>query len=302
VATPLAALSLLPGWYNRLLWAGIAVAIAYLVTRFARWWVGRIANVDDGEPHMRLRQRRRETAADILTTAVRYLVVVIASFTLLGIFVRNTLAAVGGATLVMIIVGFGFQRLLIDMVAGFLVLFEGWYGVGDFVTLQPMALSGVVEEFGLRTTVLRSLNGDRLFVPNGQIMAASRAPQGFRRYSVELLTHDREAANRAIEEAARSRAGGQARFLQPPHVVDESEVSDGVWLVRARCDVPPTMEWLAESLLPARLRTQLQDDGLLADPIVYTLDESAISRYEQRTVLDVSEPGSGRRRILSRRR
>ncbi|HET7567061.1 MAG TPA: mechanosensitive ion channel family protein [Gaiellaceae bacterium] len=287
-----AGIRLLPGWYNRLLWAGIAVLLAFAFTRLARWWVGRLASVEDGEPQLRLRRRRRETAADILTTAVRYLVVVVAAFAVLGIFVRNTLAAVGGATFVMVVVGFGFQRLLFDLVAGFLVLFESWYGVGDFVTLQPAGLSGVVEEFGLRTTVIRSLNGDRTFVPNGQITAVTRAPHGYRRYSVELLTSEPDAARRAVEATSRLLPAGEARFLRAPHVVEEKEVGEGVCLVRARCDVPPTMEWLAERFLPARLQAELAGDGLLAEPIVYTLDESAVSRYQQRSVFDtdVREP------------
>lgn len=278
-----ATIRLLPGWYNRLLWAGIAVALAVLITRLAHWWVGRIAHVEDDDPRLRVRRRRRETAADVLITAVRYLVIVVAGFIVLGIFVRNTLAAVGGATLVMVVVGFGFQRLLLDLVAGTLVLFESWYGVGDFVTVQPSGLSGFVEEFGLRTTVLRSLNGDLMYVPNGQITAAQRAPAGFRRYSIELLTRDQDAVRSAVEELERTRGSGEARYLRPPHVVDELEVGEGVCLVRAQCDVPPTMEWLAESLLPVRLRAEL-DDVLLADPIVYTLDARAVSEYQRRTV------------------
>ncbi|MFL5959554.1 MAG: mechanosensitive ion channel family protein [Gaiellaceae bacterium] len=274
---------LLPGWYNRLFWAGIAVAVAVLITRAAEWWVGRIADVDDADPRLRVRRRRRETAADILITAVRYLVIVIATFTVLGIFVRNTLAAVGGATFVMVVVAFGFQRLLFDVVAGFLVLFEGWYGVGDFVTLQPAGLSGFVEEFGLRTTVIRSLNGDLMYVPNGQITAVQRAPAGFRRYSLELLTTDCDAVRGAVDELGRTRLAGEARFLRAPHVVDDLEAGEGVGLVRVQCDVPPTMEWLAENLLPARLRSEI-GDTLLAEPIVYTLDASALTDYHRRTV------------------
>lgn len=281
------------------------------ITRLAHWWVGRVAHLEDGDPRLRLRLRRRETAADVLITAVRYLVIVIAGFTVLGIFVRNTLAAVGGATFVMVVVAFGFQRLLFDLVAGFLVLFESWYGVGDFVTLQPTGFSGFVEEFGLRTTVIRSLNGDLMYVPNGQISAAQRAPAGFRRYSLELLTADSDAVRSAVEELQRTRVAGEARYVRPPHVVDELEVGEGTGLVRVQCDVTPTMEWLAESLLPARLRSEV-GDALLAEPIVYTLDASALSAYQQRTVPRPvgrkarggarANAAPGTRRRLSRRR
>jgi hypothetical protein len=45
------------------------------------------------------------------------------------------------------------------------------------------------------------------------------------------------------------------------------------------------MEWLAEQLLPARLKAHLSPDVLLADPIVYTIDEGALSRYQRRVLV-----------------
>lgn len=280
-----AAVHLLPGWYNRLLWAAIAIVLAGLFSRLGRWWLERLATRGVEETRQLTRLRRRETAVLVLSTALRYIVSLLAAFAVLGIFVRNTTAAIGGATLVMIVVGFGFQRLLADMLSGFLVLFESWYGVGDFVRLQPMNISGFVEEFGLRTTVVRSLNGDRTYVPNGQITAASRSPQGYRRYSIELMTTDPQRARKAVEKAARLQPGGEARFLRPPYVVAEEELTNGVCLIRAQCDVPPTMEWLAETYLPTTLRAELDGDGLLTEPMVYTLDESAVERYERRVLV-----------------
>jgi hypothetical protein len=41
------------------------------------------------------------------------------------------------------------------------------------------------------------------------------------------------------------------------------------------------MEWLAEDLLVRRLGEQ----SLLADPIVYTLDEGTLARYERRALV-----------------
>ena len=277
--------ALLPGWYNRLALAAIAIAAAIVLSRLARWWVERLARHGVNETRELTRLRRRETAAFVIATGVRYVLAVAALFAVLGIFVQNTAAAVGGATFVIAIVGFGFQRLLFDLIAGSLVLFEGWYGVGDFVTIVPGNLAGFVEEVGLRTTVIRSLNGDRSYVPNGQIAAVTRSPRGFRRYSIELLTANPDGACEAVQAAARLQPGGEARFLRPPYVESQHEVSPGVCLVRAQCDVPPTMEWLAEELVPTTLKNTLQEDGLLADPIVYTLDEGAVRRYERRVLV-----------------
>jgi hypothetical protein len=63
------------------------------------------------------------------------------------------------------------------------------------------------------------------------------------------------------------------------------ELGEGTWLVRARAAVAPTMEWLAEEFLVHELRARLDEESLLADPIVYTLDASALSRYERRVLV-----------------
>jgi small-conductance mechanosensitive channel len=51
-----------------------------------------------------------------------------------------------------------------DVIAGTLIAVERWYGVGDFVRIEPAQVTGIVEQFGFRTTVIRSLNRDRTYV------------------------------------------------------------------------------------------------------------------------------------------
>jgi hypothetical protein len=58
-----------------------------------------------------------------------------------------------------------------------------------------------------------------------------------------------------------------------------------VYHAGAIADVPPTMEWLAESLLVNALRTRLEPGDLLSDPIVYTLEPGTLERYEHRVVV-----------------
>jgi hypothetical protein len=96
---------------------------------------------------------------------------------------------------------------------------------------------------------------------------------------------DPQGARNAIDPVGRRAPVGEARFLRAPHVVDQREFGEGVWLVSGRADVAPTMEWLAEALLVRRLTAQLEAGTVHAEPIVYTLDEGALSRYERRVVM-----------------
>lgn len=261
----------------------VVAAVAYATSRLVQARVRHWAEVSPSDTADFERLRRRETAAALIVSGTRYVLMLLAAVIVIGYFVKDKLTAAAGATFVILILVFGAQRFLQDVIAGFFIVVEGQYGVGDFVTVHPMGLAGMVEELGLRTTVIRNLNGDRYFVPNGQIIAVERSPRRFRSYNVEMLTDDPGRAEEALADVAGMLQDDGARFLRPPYVVQRREVGDSVTLLQARADVPPTMEWLAEDYLPNALRARLQGT-LRATPLVYTLDDGAVRRY-RRTVL-----------------
>ena len=273
------------GRYDRLIWGAVAIAVAIVLSQILRRVVANLEARHPDEERELVRLRRGETALALVATAIPYVAAIVVIIIAATAFLPRTVAALGGSALILVLVGFGAQRFLMDVIAGTLIAFERWYGVGDFVRLEPAQISGIVEQFGLRTTVLRSLNGDRTYVPNSQIISASRSPRGFRRYSIEVLTTEPEEARNAIEQVGRRSPVGEARFLRAPRVVEERELGEGTWLVRGQADVAPTMEWLAESLLVARLKAALSSEVLLTDPIVYTIDESTFTRYQRRVLV-----------------
>ena len=277
--------ALLSDRYDKLLWGVAAIVAAIVVSRLMRFVVARLEARHPKEERELVRLRRGETALALVATAIPYVAAIAVIILVASAFLPDSVTAIGGSALVLIIVGFGAQRFLMDVIAGTLIGFERWYSVGDFVRIEPAQVAGIVEQFSLRTTVIRSLNGDRAYIPNSQIIAAVRSPGGYRRYTIEILTTDAEAARNAIDTVWRRSPVGEARFLRAPHVVEERELGEGTWLVRGRADVAPTMEWLAEELLVARLKAHLSEDVLLADPIVYTLDEGTLSRYERRVLV-----------------
>jgi hypothetical protein len=273
------------GRYDRLLWGAAAIVLAVVLARVLKSVVGSLEEQRPGEERELAQLRRRETIIVLVATAIPYATAIVVVIVVASLFLPSSATALGGSAFVAVIVGFTAQRFLMDVIAGSLIAFERWYGVGDFIMVEPAKTSGIVEQFSLRTTVIRSLNGDRAFVPNSQIIAAVRTQRGYRRYSIEILTSDPEDAKHAIEQSGRRAPVGEARFLRPPEVVEERELSEGTWLVRGRADVPPTMEWLVEGLLVGALKSQLSPESLLADPIVYTLDEGTLSRYERRVLV-----------------
>ncbi|MCW2963934.1 MAG: hypothetical protein JWO17_1186 [Actinomycetia bacterium] len=274
----------MPQTYHRLLWGAAAILTAAALGRLLKWLAARLDAHPPEEERELARLRRRETIIVLVATAIPYATAIVVVIILASFFLP-TAATLGGSAFLGVIVGFTAQRFLMDVIAGALIAFERWYGVGDFLMVEPSKASGLVEQFGFRTTVIRLFNGDLAYVPNSQIITAFRSPRGYRRYSIEILTSDPEAAKHALEAVGGRAPQGEARFLRPPRVIEERELGDGVWLVRGRADVAPTMEWLAEGLLVRRLTSQIAPEALLAEPIVYTIDEATLARYARRVLV-----------------
>jgi small-conductance mechanosensitive channel len=120
--------------------------------------------------------KRRETALSLIQTTIRYLAYLAATLVLVSQLSGGTFTTVAGASVVVLLIGFAGQRFLTDILTGVFMLFEGWYAVGDTVVIEPWGVSGVAEEFSLRSTRLRALSGDVINVHNSQVLAA---PAGF---------------------------------------------------------------------------------------------------------------------------
>ncbi|MDP8948959.1 MAG: mechanosensitive ion channel family protein, partial [Actinomycetota bacterium] len=157
-------------------------------------WRRRSTDLLDAEAVARI--KRQDTAITLARNALRYVIFVIVALFILSIFVRNPLPATAGATIIAAILGFGAQSFLRDVIAGFSIIFEGQYSVGDFIEVQPQGVSGIVEELGLRMTKIRSLSGEVSYVPNGAMQGVTNYVSGQQRFNVEVQLSDAEAVPR----------------------------------------------------------------------------------------------------------
>ncbi|MDQ3965701.1 MAG: mechanosensitive ion channel family protein, partial [Actinomycetota bacterium] len=138
----------------------------------------------------RARIKRQDTALTLIRNALRYVTFAIVALFVVSIFLRSELSAVAGASVLAAIIGFGARDFLRDIIAGFFILFEGQYNVGDFITVEPTKASGLVEEFGLRTTKIRTPSGELIHVPNGTITAVTNYVTGQQNFTIEVHPKD----------------------------------------------------------------------------------------------------------------
>jgi hypothetical protein len=207
------------------------------------------------------RMKRQKTLVTLLESLVRYGVYGAAFIAMLGVVTNGRATAVFGASLV-VLVGFGLQRLLGDVVAGALLLFEGHFAVGDVVTVHQYSVTGTVEEFSLRTTSLRTLGGDRVTLMNGAMLSFTRWSYGQREFRVELLVRGAGAAEAVADVCVREASSATSLWIRPPQLASSEPVEGDATRCIVSAVVAPGHEVLVERLA-ALLEAELGSERLL---------------------------------------
>jgi small conductance mechanosensitive channel len=134
--------------------------------------------------------KHRHALAQVVTWVVLtivYILVGIEVLRRLGFAVTGLVApaAVLGAAL-----GFGAQRIVQDILAGFFLITERQYGFGDVVRIavtgSPEMAEGTVEDVTLRITTLRNADGEVITVPNGQIVKVTNLSKDWARAAIDV--------------------------------------------------------------------------------------------------------------------
>ncbi len=218
---------------------------AILLTRFVHWLAARFASkasasasaaVEAGVPIDERDKRRRAVIQAAERASVGFLWFLTVFMVLLRLRVPVT-SLVAPATVAGVAIGFGAQRVVGDLLSGFFLVTEGQFGVGDVVQVsqpgQQTGISGTVEVVSLRTTRLRTPNGELVVIPNGEIRQVTNRSRDWSRVTVDLpveLEADLDHAADVLREVGVQMAGDEAwsgLLLEPPSVAGVESIEAG---------------------------------------------------------------------------
>lgn len=292
-------------------WHGAAVAaivaalfvgawlVSRLAKRFATRLVDRAERPRDGGSRLELatavQVRQRETAIALISTSVRYLAFALAAvLAFVAISGPQRIQTIVGASFLVIVLAFAVQRFLLDIVAGLLMFFDGWFRIGDTVAVDAWNAQGVVEEVSLRALTLRTIHGEVVHIPNSQVVALRVIPSGYREIEIEFFVTDAEAGRALVEQVARLVPVGPTRFLRRPTVTEVERLDDDLHRITASCAVAVGREWLSEEFLPALMRERAPEGLIVHGPIVTIVDERTRRSFARSTARHVGPEGRER--------
>jgi len=114
-----------------------------------------------------VQKERLKTIKSLFKNIVSYSLLAVIFLLILEEFGVNITPLITGAGILGLAFSFGAQTLVKDLIAGFFIILENQYNVGDQVILNTE--EGVVDKITLRSTVLKDKKGNLIYLPNSEI-------------------------------------------------------------------------------------------------------------------------------------
>jgi moderate conductance mechanosensitive channel len=256
----------------------LLVTGAMLLTRVVTWLGARITDRIDAharETDALVRSeaaKHRHALAQVITRAalvVIYSATAVAAAARLGIPVTSLVAP---AAVAAVALGFGAQRVVQDILAGFFIITERQYGFGDLIRLSIPALgepaTGTVEDVTLRVTTVRTANGEVVITPNGQISQVTNLSRGWARAVIDVPVPAAADVNRVsdllrqIGEEAYQEPDLRRLLLDPPAVMGVQRIDVDHFQVRMVARTLPGKQFDVGRILRAQIAAGLRREGI----------------------------------------
>jgi hypothetical protein len=246
------------------------------------------------------RFRRAETWTILSIAIVRVLLVVFGLY-FWWVFTHphnRPSGLVGASALLIVIVGGVFSPLLRDFAFGGGMMAEHWFGVGDLITIEPNGIQGVVERITLRSTRIRGLNGEIIWMANQNISGVRIAQKGVWTLAIELFVTDPKKAEALVEKTNALLPIGPSLVASQLAIMTTVKRNEELWHVTAVGETAPGREWLLEKTaidLLKKLDEKSKTPILITDPVARYADNET-ERQFARAVKNAKKTKRGPRR------
>ncbi len=260
-----------------------------LLTRFTSWAGHRVtqridATASGSDALVRSESsKHRHALTQVATWVVLVAIYCIAALLVLQRFGVPIAGLVAPATVAGVALGFGAQRVVQDLLAGFFLITERQYGFGDVIRITIGAgaapQTGTVEDVTLRVTQIRTLNGEVVITPNGQILQVTNLSRDWARAVLDIPVPAGADIGRVT---AVLRQVGVEAYADPdlsPLLLDEPSVMGVESLevdqvnIRVVARTLPGKQFDVGRVLRSRVATALRAEGL---HVAATLDVSGV--------------------------
>jgi len=182
------------------------------------------------------------------------------------VFKINILPAVTVTGLASVAVGFGAQTLIRDVIAGFYIVLEDQYVVGD--TIQIADYIGRMEHLTLRRTVLRDPRGALVTIANGEIRTVSNLSRDWSQAFVDVSFSPETSSDKALQTldsaaaALRDDPAWAPALVDGPRILGVQNLDRTASTIRLQVRTAPTRQDEVARELRRRIQVELHKQGI----------------------------------------
>lgn len=240
-------------------------------------------------------QLRAKTVVSVVSSLSTVVVWFVAGVVILDLFSISLAPLLAGAGVLGVALGFGAQSIVADFLSGLFMLFEDQFGVGDVIDVGEA--TGRVEDFSLRTTTLRDVNGTVWHIRNSEIRRVANKSQLWSRAVLDIevaYDTDLRRAEGIIQRVAdglwADHSFTDGDIIDPPEVWGIEKLgADGV-VIRLVVKTDPAEQWVVARELRLRIKEALDEAGIeipFPQRTVWVRQDEAVPR-NKRPVVEVA--------------
>jgi moderate conductance mechanosensitive channel len=250
-----------------------------LLARFAAWFGARLTSridLQDQSADALVRSeaaKHRHSLTQVITWTVVVLIYSVTGVLVLERFGVPLSSLIAPATVAGVALGFGAQRIVQDILAGFFMITERQYGFGDLIRISSLGsttgVTGTVEDVTLRTTRMRTVNGEVVIIPNGQINQVTNLSRDWARAVIDVpipATADITRVNGILQSIGENLYNDDAfrpLLLDTPTVMGVESIDVDRFSIRMVCRTLPGKQFEIGRELRARIATALRHEGIV---------------------------------------
>lgn len=170
------------------------------------------------------------------------------------------------AGIIGVALGFGAQSIIKDFLSGIFIISENQYRVGDIVDIE--GASGTVERIGTRSTVIRDVDGNVHYFPNGLIAHVINKTMGYSMARFIVAIHPASDIDQVVNIVNKlgtklsAEEKWKSKIIEAPAFVSIGELTGNSVEIIIAGKTQPSDQWSVIAEMRRRLLHELEKKGI----------------------------------------
>lgn len=249
-------------FFSKLLLAGGLLIVSFLIVRMIQKVIlksikKRFTSLHGPEG------KRFKTLISLVESLTKAFILIIWFFATLSIFGIDAKGLVATAGIGGLAIGLAAKTFIEDFISGIFILAENVFNIGDYVSIAGK--EGVVEDVGLRITVIRDFNGELHTIPNNLIKIVTNRSKNIQRAMVDVpisYESDLARAKEVLTKGLAEKFDGAKSVIEAPVLQAPVGLMDSGVLLRVVAYAVPGEQWRIEREMIEEIKNILDRNNI----------------------------------------